>query len=92
MVGKQFHLYARERRAAINDLARYSQMAISLGIAERAVKLAETYGELLATLIRGILDDLQLTPAQKQKAPGIVRQRLIAIDGGMKQLPPGETA
>jgi hypothetical protein len=82
MVGKQFHLYARERQAAINDLARYSQMAISLNIAERAVKLAETYGEMIAQLIQGILGDLELNEEQRSKVPGVVRRHLIALDGG----------
>lgn len=82
MVGKQFHLYARERAAAMQDLARYSGQAISLGIAERAIKLAETYGEMLAALIQGILGDLELNPAQRAKAPQIIRRHLIALDGG----------
>lgn len=84
MVGKQFHLYARERQHAMNDLARYSQMAISLGIAERAVKLAETYGELLAMYTKNILDDLwpHLDEQGREQAPFIVRKHLIALDGG----------
>jgi hypothetical protein len=82
IVGKQFHLYAKERRARQQDLARYSQMAISLGIAERAVKLAETYGEMLAALIQGILGDLDLSESQRAKAPQIVRRHLILMDGG----------
>lgn len=87
IMGKAFHLYVRERHHAMQDLARYSQMAISLGIAERAVKLAETYGELLARLIQGILGDLELTDEQRVKAPTIVRRHLIMMDGG----PPPET-
>jgi hypothetical protein len=84
MVGKQFHLYARERQHAMADLARYSQMAISLGIAERAVKLAETYGEMLANYTKRILEDLwpHLDAEGRAKAPTIVRNHLIALDGG----------
>jgi hypothetical protein len=86
MVGKQFHLYARERNHAMADLARYSQMAISLGIAERAVKLAETYGEMLANYTKAILDGLwpHLDEEGRAKAPMIVRTQLIALDGGRK--------
>lgn len=87
IVGKQFHLFAKERQAALADLARYSQMAVSLGIAERAVKLAETYGEMLAALIQGILADLELTAEQRVKAPGIVRLHLIRMDGGQPEVP-----
>lgn len=82
IMGKAFHLYVRERQHAMQDLARFSQMAISLGIAERAVKLAETYGELLARLIQGILGELELTDEQRAKAPSVVRKHLIAMDGG----------
>lgn len=82
IVGKQLHLWVRERKGAMADLARYSQMAISLGIAERAVKLAETYGEMLARLIQGILGDLNLSDEQRAKAPQIVRRHLILMDGG----------
>ena len=84
MVGKQFHLYARERQHAMNDLARYSQMAISLGIAERAVKMAETYAELLHEYTQGLLQDLwpHLDAEGRAKAPQLVRRRLILLDGG----------
>ena len=89
IVGKQFHLYARERQRAMQDLARFSSMAIQLGIAERHVKLAEQYGEMLAKLIQGILGDLNLSEEQRAMAPKIVRQHLIAIDGGRPQLEAG---
>jgi hypothetical protein len=82
LVGKQLHLYARERRAALNDLARYSQMAVSLGIAERAVKLAEQYAHKIAKLIDGILGELNLTNEQRAMVPTIVRRQLILIEGG----------
>lgn len=88
IVGKQFHLFAKERQHAIQDLARYSQMAISLGIAERAVKLAETYGQMLAALIQGILGDLDLSEGQRAKAPRIIQRHLILMDGGTPEEPP----
>lgn len=84
MVGKQFHLYARERQHAMNDLARYSQMAISLNISERAVKLAESYGETLAMYTKNLLEELwpHLSEEGRAAAPQIVRRQLIALDGG----------
>lgn len=86
IMGKQFHLYARERTAAMSDLVRYSQIAVNLGIAERAIRLAETYGELLANYTKGVLDDLwpHLDAEGRAKAPALVRARLIALDGGMR--------
>lgn len=95
IAGKQFHLYARERSKRQQDLARFSQMAISLGIAERAVKLAEMYGETIARLIQGILGDLELSEQQRAKVPNVVRRHLIALEGGAAEppaLPSGEAA
>lgn len=94
MVGKQFHLYARERQAAMNDLVRFSQIAISLGLTERAVRLAETYGELLASYTKTIIDGLweHLDEEGRKIWPQIVRSALLRVDGQQKQLPPGETA
>ena len=88
LVGKQFHLYARERQKAMQDLAKFSQMAVGLGIAERAIKLAETYGELLAQYTKNLLNDLwpHLDEEGRAKAPGFVRMRLVQLDQG-KELP-----
>lgn len=93
IAGKTLHHWVRERAAAMNDLARWSQMAVSLGIAERAVKLAETYGEMLARLIQGILADLDLNELQRAEAPKVIRKHLILMDGGFPEADgePGET-
>lgn len=80
--GKQFNVWVRQRDAAMRDLTRFSKDAISLGLAERAVRLAEHYGDMIAKLINGILGDLSLTPDQLQYAPQIVRRHLIAIEAG----------
>src|SRR5690348_1124286 len=41
-------------------LARTAKLAIDAGVQEKAIKLAETYGEMLARLIESILADLHL--------------------------------
>jgi hypothetical protein len=43
------------------------------------VRLAEKQGELLATAIRAILNDLQLTSEQQALAPDVVRRHLVAV-------------
>jgi len=80
LVGKQFHLYARERKAAMQDLVKYSQIAISLGIAERYVRLAEVYGQTIAKLINGILGELNLNEEQRNIAPGAIRRHLLLLE------------
>lgn len=81
MFGKQFNMYARERQASMNALARYAQMAISLNISERAVKLAEAQGEMLAKVLNGIKRELGLTPEQLERWPLVVRRQLMLADG-----------
>lgn len=89
LVGKQFHLYARERQAAMSDLVKYSQVAISMGIAERYVRLAEVYGQTIAKLIDGILGDLELNEQQRADAPMVIRRHLLMIEGGTDVLVEG---
>jgi hypothetical protein len=81
MLGKQFHLYARERQAAMRDLAKFGQMAIQMNIEERRVRIAETYGESIAMLLRGILDELMphMTKEGREGAPAIVKRHLVAL-------------
>lgn len=95
MVGKQFHLFARERQHAMNDLVRFSQIAVSLGLTERAVKLAETYGEMIANYTKGIIDALweHLDEEGRKIWPQIVRAELIRVDAmQQRQITAGEEA
>jgi hypothetical protein len=71
------------RRDAVERLARYSKMALDAGVAERQVRVAERYGEQIAQLLSGVIADLELTDAQQQRAPEIVRRRLVALEGGL---------
>lgn len=81
LVGKQVHIWARERQRAVDRLAKFSKDALALGIADRAVRLAEQYGATIAKYTRGLLDDLQLTTEQKKHAPAIVRKHLALLEG-----------
>lgn len=65
-------LYNEERRHLVN----VSKAAIAAGIEERRVRLAEQQGAALAGVIRGILTDLDLTPAQAALVGEIVPRRL----------------
>jgi hypothetical protein len=65
-------LWQAERKHLVD----VSKAAINAGIEERRVKLAEQQGALLASVIKGILGDLQLTTEQAARAPRIVADRL----------------
>jgi hypothetical protein len=74
ILGKQLHLWAKERQNAVDRLAKFSKDAISLGIAERAVRVAEMYGQSIAKLLRG-------TPDQNKRVPHIIRKHLVLMEG-----------
>ena len=83
----ELHVWIRARQDALDRLAKFSKMAVDAGIAERQVRLAEGYGNLLARLVGGILDDLALTKRQERLAPEIVHKHLTAIEGSAVELP-----
>lgn len=68
-------LYQAERKHLLDAC----KAAIAAGIAERQVRLAEQQGEVLATVIRAILDDLGLSPEQRAKVPVVVPRHLRAV-------------
>lgn len=82
VLGKQMNILVRERKEAVERLAGFSKTAISLGLAERAVRLAENYGIALSRLLQGVLGDLELTPEQQERAPLVVRKHLVLLEGG----------
>lgn len=82
IVGKQLHIWAKERQRAVDRLAKFAKDALALGIADRAVRLAEQYGASIARYTKGLLDDLELTPDQVKKAPLVVRKHLALLEGG----------
>lgn len=67
---------------ASNRLERYASAALKAGVEERRVRLAESQGAAVADAIRGILADLQLTPAQQVLVGEVVPRRLRALAGG----------
>jgi hypothetical protein len=82
IIGKQMNILQRARADAQDRLVRYSKDAISLGLAERAIRMAEQFGVTIARLLEGVYQDLELTPAQKKRWPIIVRKHLILMEGG----------
>lgn len=71
-------LYERERK----HLVQVAAAALRAGVEERRVRLAESQGELVATVIKRILAALNLTPEQAAQVPEIVPRELRMIAGG----------
>lgn len=73
------HIWIQVRHQAMDRLANYSRIAITVGIAERQVRIAEQQGQLLAQVIRGVLADLGV--ADHPEAPAVVRRHLTLVAG-----------
>jgi hypothetical protein len=65
-------LYYRERK----HLVEVTKAAISAGIEERRVRLAEAQGEIVVGIIRRILTRLELTDGQSKLVPLVVPEEL----------------
>jgi hypothetical protein len=68
-------LYQRERRHLVD----VCKAAVAAGIEERRVRLAEQQGALLASVIRGVLADLDLSADQQSRVAEIVPKHLRAV-------------
>lgn len=68
-------LWQKERA----HLVKVAKEAISAGIEERKVRLAEQQGALLAGVIKNILGDLNLSPEQQAKVGTVVPMHLRAV-------------
>lgn len=66
-------LYQDERA----HLTRVAKAAVDAGVEERRVQLAEQQGELIAKVIRGVLDDLGV--GDREDVPRVVRRHLTAV-------------
>lgn len=72
-----YDLYERERRHLVTVCA----AALRAGVEERRVRLAESQGELVAGVIRAILNDLGLSGEQEALVADVVPRHLRAIAG-----------
>lgn len=70
-------MYQEERK----HLVRVCQAAISAGVAERTVRLAQDQARMIAMIFKSfILDNrLEMTPRQRLKAPEIIRELLAGM-------------
>lgn len=68
-------LYQKERRHLVD----VCKAAISAGIEERRVRVAEQQGEMLAGAIKAILGELSLSPEQAARVPEVVPRHLRSI-------------
>lgn len=89
--GKDGHIYAvsEEARALVilegqerDRVVKYAKTAHDMGISDRLTSLAERWGDVVATRITLILDQLQLTEEQSRQVPALIQAHLGSIDTG----------
>lgn len=72
--------WVRLYRAERSSLVKASETAIKLGLDERMVRVEEHRAEILARVLLDTLDALELPHEVKARAPGILRQQLLALE------------
>ena len=75
----ELHVWIRVRQQAMDRLVNYSSVAIKAGLEERRVKIAEQTGQLIASAVRGILEELGV--ANLPQTPAVVRRHLTLVAG-----------
>lgn len=71
---------------ASDQLAAYASAALRAGVDERRVQLAERQGDLVASVIRSVLDRLDLSAAQWDLVPVVVPEQLRLLTDGAPPL------
>ena len=69
-------LYRSEREA----LRKASETAVRLGLEERVVRVEERRAELVARVLLATLEALDLPAEVRDRAPGVLRAQLMAIE------------
>lgn len=72
-----YKLYLIER----TQMLKVAQTVEGLGIDQRRLEVQEFQATILAGVIKKVLRDLELTSTQRDRAPALVRQHLLAVSG-----------
>lgn len=72
--------WVRLYRAERGSLVKASETAIKLGLDERMVRVEEHRAEMLARVLLDTLEALDVPLEIKMRAPGVLRERLLALE------------
>jgi hypothetical protein len=75
----RLHVWIDARSKAMDRMVAYSAAALKAGVEERQVRVAEKTGQLLASVIGGILEELGVS--ERPEAPAVVRRHLMLVSG-----------
>jgi len=68
------------RQNAVDRLARYSKMALDIGIEERQLALAERVANIVSDYFEAVLRDIELTPLQRKQLGPAMRKHMDIIE------------
>lgn len=74
------HPRARAFRDARDTLARHSKLALDAGIEERRLRMVEDMGQRVATVLRLITDEIELSPDQELRLRAAMARHLPLLD------------
>lgn len=77
----QLHPTARAFVSELDRLARVAKTATDAGVEERRLQLDERRADLVAALLRAVVDDLDLSDEQRRRLPEIMRRHLPVLNG-----------
>lgn len=66
---------------AIDRTVKYSKIVLDAGVQERQVRASEGMAHQLVTVMRGVMEDVGLTPAQWELVPAAVSRRVAELTG-----------
>lgn len=82
MVGRIPNEWIRLETDLRQEVFALSSKMISLGIDDRKARASEIMAAVLAPVLKGILDDLQLNKTQQAKAQEVIGRHLRVLEGG----------
>jgi hypothetical protein len=90
-----YQMYSEER----DRVARIAKACLDAGVAERQVRLAEEFGQMLADVLRAVFEDKDLAMTREQRAlmPAVLQRYLVKAEGNPALVaangrPPGRTS
>lgn len=69
-------------RSAEDQLAKYVTAALKAGVAERQVRIAEGQAAKMVGAVQRVIEALELTPEQRDRAHGLLSIEFRALEGG----------
>ena len=74
------HHWLKLQRDVMNDVARYSKMAMDAGVAERGILVKEQQTTMVADLLERVVDSLELTDEQREQLGPTIRRHLTLVE------------